>query len=74
MTIKQAIQKELKRRGWSRYRLIKELKGAIPATTVYEYLGGKSELGSDRASIILQTLGLQITSKTKKGKSPRKEV
>lgn len=74
MMIRQAIQKELKRRGWSRYRLIKELKGAIPPTTVYEYLRGKSELGSDRASIILRALGLQITSKPKKGKCPRKEV
>ncbi len=46
----------------------------MPPTTVYEYLRGKSELGSDRASIILRALGLQITSKPKKGKRPRKEV
>jgi len=66
MTVRESIQKELKRRGWSRYRLVKELAGAVPATTVYEYLAGKMDLGSERASIILKALGLTIRAKSYK--------
>jgi hypothetical protein len=71
MTIRQTILKDLKRRGWSRYRLVKELDGAIPMSTIYDYLGGETDLGSDRVSIILQALGLRITSdKHKMGQRP----
>jgi len=74
MTIREAIQNELQNRGWSFYRLTKELEGKMPARTVYAYLGGECDLVSERVSIILQALGLRITCKTKRGKSPRKEV
>lgn len=60
MTIKQAIEKELVRRKWSRYRLVKELEQRIPARTVYAYLAGKRDLTSERASVILEALGLKI--------------
>ena len=60
MTIKKAIQDELERRGWSHYRLVKELEGKMPARTIYAYLSGERDLGSARASIILETLGLKI--------------
>ncbi len=73
MTIRQTILKELRRRGWSRYRLVKELDGAIPMSTIYDYLGGETDLGSDRVSKILQALGLRITSdKRKTGQRPRR--
>ena len=74
MTIRETIKKELKRRGWSHYRLVKELDGVIPATSIYEYLRGETDIGSDRASIILQALGLRIICKDKRGKRPGKEV
>jgi hypothetical protein len=74
VSIRETIQKELNRRGWSRYRLIKELKGAIPANTVYDYLRGETDIGSESVSIILQALGLQIKSKFRRGKQTRKEV
>ena len=60
MTIKKAIEDELKRRGWSRYRLAKELEKKMPARTVYAYLSGERDLSSERASIILNALGLKI--------------
>ena len=73
MTIRQTILKELKRCGWSRYRLVKELDGAIPMSTIYDYLSGETDLGSDRVSIILQALGLRITHyKRKMGQGPRR--
>lgn len=60
MTIKNAIEDELKRRGWSHYRLVKELDGKLVDRTVYAYLSGERDLSSERASIILETLGLKI--------------
>ncbi len=64
MTIKKAIEGELKRRGWSRYRLAKELEDKMPARTVYAYLSDKKkskrDISAERASIILKALGLKI--------------
>ena len=74
MTIRESIQKELRRRGWSQYRLVKALEGKMPARTVYAYLGGECDLVSERVSIIMQALGLRIICKTERGKGPRKEV
>lgn len=65
MTIKKAIEDELKRRGWSRYRLAKELEKKISARTIYAYLSDKKkskrDISAERASIILKALGLKIT-------------
>ncbi len=73
MTIRETIQKELQKRRWSYYRLVKELEGKMPARTVYAYLGGECDLVSDRVSIILQALGLRITHyKRKTGQRPRR--
>ena len=74
MTIKEEIQKELLRRGWSHYRLVKEVEGKVPPRTVYAYLSGERDLSSERVSIILQALDLRVTCKPKRGKSPRREV
>jgi len=73
MTIRETIQKELCRRGWSHYRLAKKLEGKMPARTVYAYLSGECDLVSDRVSIILQALGLRIEHyKSKSGQRPRR--
>lgn len=66
MTIRETIKQELKRRGWSYYRLAKELKGKMPARTVYAYLAGDCDLVSERVSIILGSLELTIKRKSKK--------
>ena len=72
MTIRQTILKELERCGWTRYRLVKELNGAIPMSTIYDYLSGWTDLGSERVSKILQALDLQIKHKPKSGQRPRR--
>ena len=74
MTIREIIRQELQRRGWSYYRLAKELKGKMPARTVYAYLGGDCDLVSERASIILEALGLTITARSNKRKVLRSQV
>ena len=64
--IKKAIKAEMKRRGWSAYRLSKELKGKLPPRTIYAYLSdcdepkNKRDISAKRASIILRKLGLKI--------------
>lgn len=60
MTIKKAIQRELKRKNWTRYRLVKELEGKIPARTVYAFFAGEQDLTTEKASIILKVLRLKI--------------
>jgi len=69
--IKKAIEDELKRRGWSRYRLTKELEGKMPARTVYAYLSGERDLSSERVSKIMEKLGLGI-KKHKFKRRPKK--
>ena len=73
MTIREIIKRQLKKQGWSHYRLVKELEDTIPATTIYDYLRGETDLGSEKVSIILQALGLQIKPIRKQGRRPRKE-
>lgn len=70
--IRDEIQKELRERRWSHYRLAKELEGKMPARTVYAYLCGECDLVSERVSIILKVLDLQIKRKPKSGQKPQK--
>ena len=65
MTIRQVIQIELQRRGWSRYRLAKEMEGKMPARTVYAYLSNECDLVSERVSIILKVLDLELVPRKK---------
>ena len=65
--IKKAIKVEMERRGWTCYKLVKELDGKLPQRTVYAYLSekkdsaNKRDISAERASIILKELGLKIT-------------
>jgi len=58
--IKKVIKSELKRRGWTCYRLSKELKDKLPQRTVYSYLSGERDISTKRVSVILKELGLKI--------------
>jgi hypothetical protein len=64
--IKKAILTEMKRRGWTCYRLSKELEGKLPQRTVYAYLSDKEgsvnkrDISAERVSVILKALGLKI--------------
>ena len=64
--IKMAIKAEMKRRGWTCYRLSQELKGKLPQRSVYAYLSDKEnsknkrDISAKRASIILKELSLKI--------------
>ncbi len=71
MTIWETIIQELTNRKWSRYRLVKEVGKQIPERTVYRYLSGEFDLTTDKASIILEVLGLEIKPKGKSKKEKR---
>ncbi|MBN2457292.1 MAG: helix-turn-helix transcriptional regulator [Sedimentisphaerales bacterium] len=58
--IKKAILAKMKQRGWTCYRLSKELEGKLPQRTVYSYLSGERDISAERVSIILKVLGLKI--------------
>jgi hypothetical protein len=64
--IKKAILTEMKRRGWTCYRLSQELDGKLPQRTVYAYLSDKEkssnkrDISAKRVSVILKVLGLKI--------------
>ena len=63
--IRKAILKELKKRKWSRYRLVQALEGKMPPATTYQYLAGYRDLNSERASVILKALGFKLTAPKK---------
>ncbi len=67
--IRKAILDELKRRGWSRYRLVQSLQGKMPPSTVYQYLSGQTDLNSRRVSLILDVLGIKLTPPKKRERS-----
>ncbi len=60
--IRKAILDELKRRGWSRYRLVQSLQGKMSPSAVYHFLAGWKDLSSRRVSMILDVLGMKLVS------------
>ncbi len=75
LKIRNIILKEMKRSGLTIYRVAKMVEGKIPQRTVYDYLSGTKDTGTETASIIMDALGLTVTNKSnvKKGRGPRKE-
>lgn len=65
--IRKSIEAELKRRGWTTYRLVQHVRGEIPPATVYAYLAGTRDLTTQRADILLKALGLTI----RRARNPR---
>jgi hypothetical protein len=63
--LREAVQKELERRGWSAYRLVQELKGKrkdgrdVPPATIYEFLRGETTINSADLGLIFDALGLE---------------
>lgn len=69
--IRKAILDELKRREWSRYRLVQSLQGKMPPSTVYQYLRGYRDLNSRRVSMILDALGITLTPPKKRKRAKK---
>lgn len=56
--IRERVLAMLAKKEWSRYRLVQELAGEIPASTIYGWLAGKCRINDDKASIIFSRLEL----------------
>jgi predicted transcriptional regulator len=72
--IRQSILDRMKELGWSINHVSVLAKGRVPRRTVYAYLTGESDARTEVASILMEVLGLTITSKpVKRARRPRKE-
>jgi hypothetical protein len=64
--LREAVTKELERRGWSVYRLVQSLKGKrpdgkdVPPATIYEFCRGETAINSDDLGIIFEVLELSV--------------
>lgn len=52
------IQTELRRRGWSRYRLAKQ--SGLPMRSVMAYLAGERDMAGERVAVLGAVLGLKL--------------
>jgi hypothetical protein len=74
--LRDAVRAEMKRREWTAYRLVKELKGKrdkggdVPHMTVYQFLRGENPINSDDLGLIFDVLDLEVSPRT--GKAKRK--
>ena len=62
--IRQAILKALDRQGMTRYQLWRKAHGycgTLSQSAVYEYLGGRREIGLPYAEALMQAAGLYVT-------------
>ncbi len=72
--IRDAILKKIKKDGLTINQVanLPKVKHHIPRRTVYAYLSGEKDSASKTVSILLDAVGLTITT-TKRAKRPRKE-
>ena len=73
--IRDVILKRMSEMNLTTYKLSKMLEGQVPMRTIYDFISGKSDAGTEVASALMEALGLTITIKRnmKRGKRSRKE-
>ena len=73
--IRDVILKRMSEMNLTTYKLCKMVEGQVPKRTIYDFISGKSDAGTEVASVLMEALGLTITIKRnmKRGKRPRKE-
>jgi DNA-binding Xre family transcriptional regulator len=59
--IRDPIKEEMKRRGWTTYRLTQET--GLGKATVYDFLSGDREIQTDSLERICEALDLELRSK-----------
>jgi hypothetical protein len=73
--IRQSILDRMRELGWTINHVSVLVKDRIPRRTVYTYLTGQVDARTEVASVLMEVLGLTITSKqsVKRARRPRKE-
>lgn len=61
--IRAAILAAMKRQGVNPNQLAVAVSTSVSRSQVYDYLSGKSDLGTDKARFLLAALGLRISQK-----------
>ena len=61
MTLRETVQAELDRKGWTPYRLAIEAK--VGQQVIHRWLTGKTHLRSDNLERVLDALGLEVRPK-----------
>jgi len=72
LDLRQAILKQIKKNGLTINQVAKLVEGKIPRRTVYAYLRGEEDSLSSMVSILMDAVGLTITT-TKRARRLRKE-
>ena len=65
MSFRKIIKAELRRRGWSGYRLGKETD--LPIRSIQAYLAGQYDMTGERLATVCEVLGLEL-KRTRKAK------
>ena len=76
MDIRSAILRKIRRDGLTINQVanLPKVKGKIPRRTVYAFLSGEKDSASETVSILLDAVGLTITTTTQRAKKrPGKE-
>ncbi len=71
LDLRQAILDQIEKSGMTINHVAKLVEGKIPRRTVYAYLRGEEDSLSKTVSVLLEAVGLTIT--TKRAMRPRKE-
>jgi hypothetical protein len=73
--IRDAILKEMRKSGMTIYQVAKLVEDRVPQRTVYAFLTGEKDTGTETASVLMRALGLTLTKRhtVKRGRRPRKE-
>ena len=72
--IRDAILERMEKLNLTTYQLWKLVEGKVPQRTVYSFISGEKDAGTETASIIMSAIGLKvkIAKSIKRGQSPRK--
>lgn len=62
-SFRRSILQELKRRGWSHYRLAKE--SSLPERSVFAYLAGDRDMSGERVAALCDAIGLKLVRSEK---------
>jgi plasmid maintenance system antidote protein VapI len=62
--IRDSILKQMLKLELTIYQVSKKLEGKIPQRTVYTFLTGEKDMGTETASILMETLGLKVEVNT----------
>ena len=73
LDIRQAILKQIDKTGLTINQFAKRVEGKVPRRTVYAYLRGEEDSLSKTVSILLEAVGLTITTTERARQRPGKE-